>query len=153
VGPTGRAFGLDMTDEMLDLARRNAADAGAENVEFLKGYIEDVPLPDASVDVIISNCVINLSADKIKVFEEMRRVLRPGGRIGISDIVASDELSPADRAERGSLVGCIAGALSFGEYRSGLESAGFDAIEIEPTHEVADGMLSAIVRARRPEDG
>jgi arsenite methyltransferase len=153
VGPTGRSFGLDMTDEMLDLARRNAVAAGAENVEFLQGYIEDVPLPDASVDVIISNCVINLSADKTKVFEEMRRVLRPGGRIGISDIVASDELSPADRAERGSLVGCIAGALSFGEYRSGLEHAGFGAIEIEPTHEVADGMLSAIVRARRPEDG
>jgi len=153
VGRTGRAFGLDMTDEMLDLARRNAADAGAENVEFLRGYIEDVPLPEASVDVIISNCVINLSADKTKVFEEMRRVLRPGGRIGISDIVASDELSPADRAERGSLVGCIAGALSFGEYRSGLERAGFDAIEIEPTHEVADGMLSAIVRGRRPENG
>jgi SAM-dependent methyltransferase len=149
VGPTGRAFGLDMTDEMLDLARRNAADAGAENVEFLKGYIEDVPLPDASVDVIISNCVINLSADKTKVFEEMRRVLRPGGRIGISDVVASDDLSPTERAERGSLVGCIAGALSFGEYRSGLEQAGFDAIEIEPTHEVADGMVSAIVRARR----
>ena len=149
VGPTGRAFGLDMTDEMLDLARRNAAEAGAENVEFLKGYIEEVPLPDASVDVIISNCVINLSADKTKVFEEMRRVLRPGGRIGISDVVASDDLSPAERAERGSLVGCIAGALSFGEYRSGLEQAGFDAIEIEPTHEVADGMVSAIVRARR----
>ncbi len=150
VGSTGRVFGLDMIDEMLDLARRNAADAGAENVEFLRGYIEDVPLPDASVDVIISNCVINLSADKPKVFEEMRRVLRPGGRIGISDVVASDDLSPTDRTERGSLVGCIAGALSFGEYRSGLEHAGFDAIEIEPTHEVADGMVSAIVRARRP---
>ena len=150
VGPTGRAFGLDMTDEMLDLARRNAEEAGATNVEFLEGYIEEIPLGDATVDVIISNCVINLSADKTKVFEEMRRVLRPGGRIGISDIVASDELSPADRADRGSLVGCIAGALSFGEYRSGLERAGFDAVEIEPTHEVADGMLSAIVRAQRP---
>ena len=150
VGPTGGVYGLDMTDEMLDLANRNAADAGAENVVFVKGYIEDVPLPDASVDVIISNCVINLSADKTKVFEEMRRVLRPGGRIGISDVVASDDLSPAERAERGSLVGCIAGALSFGEYRSGLERAGFEAIELEPTHEVADGMVSAIVRARRP---
>jgi arsenite methyltransferase len=151
VGPTGRALGLDMTDEMLGLARRNAAEAGAENVEFVKGYIEDIPLPDGTVDVIISNCVINLSADKAKVFEEMRRVLRPRGRIGISDIVASDDLSPTERAERGSLVGCIAGALSFGEYRSGLEHAGFDAIEIEPTHEVADGMVSAIVRARRPD--
>jgi arsenite methyltransferase len=153
VGPTGRAFGLDMTDEMLELARRNAAEAGAENVEFLRGYIEDVPLPDASVDVIISNCVINLSADKAKVFEEMRRVLRPGGRLGISDIVASDELSPRERAERGSLVGCIAGALSFDEYRSGLEGAGFGEIEIEPTHEVADGMHAAIVRARRASTG
>ena len=149
VGSTGRAYGLDMTDEMLDLARRNAADANVDNVEFLKGYIEDVPLPDASVDVIISNCVINLSADKGAVFEEMRRVLRPGGRIGISDVVASDDLSPADRAERGSFVGCIAGALSFAEFRSGLERAGFDDVEIEPTHDVADGMSSAIVRARR----
>ena len=121
VGPIGRAYGLDMTDEMLELARRNAAEAGVGNVEFLKGYIEDVPLPRGSVDVIISNCVINLSADKTKVFEEMRRVLRPGGRVGISDVVASDDLSPADRAERGSLVGCIAGALSFAEYRSGME--------------------------------
>jgi arsenite methyltransferase len=149
VGPTGHAYGLDMTDEMLGLARRNAADAGAENVEFLEGYIEDVPLPDASVDVIISNCVINLSADKHAVFEEMRRVLRPGGRIGISDVLASDDLSPSARAERGSLVGCIAGALSFDEYRSGLEGAGFVEIEIEPTHDVADGMHAAIVRARR----
>jgi SAM-dependent methyltransferase len=151
VGPTGRAFGLDMTDEMLDLARCNSADAGAENVEFVKGYIEDVPLPDASVDVIISNCVINLSADKTRVFQEMRRVLRPGGRIGISDVVAADDLSPTERAERGTLVGCIAGALSFREYRSGLEHAGIDAIEIEPTHEVAGGIISAIVRARRPD--
>ena len=133
VGSTGHAYGLDMTDEMLDLARRNAADAGAENVEFLKGYIEDVPLPDASVDVIISNCVINLSADKLAVFEEMRRVLRPGGRIGISDVVASDDLSPAARAERGSLVGCIAGALSFDEYRSGLEGVG-----VRPDRDRAD---------------
>ena len=150
VGPTGHAYGLDMIDEMLDLARRNAAEAGAENVEFLKGYIEDIPLPDASVDVVISNCVINLSADKAKVFDEMRRVLRPGGRIGISDVVASDYLTPAERAERGSLVGCIAGALSFDEFRSGLEGVGFDRVEIEPTHEVADGLTSAIIRARRP---
>ena len=150
VGPTGYAYGLDMTDEMLDLARRNAAEAGVPNVEFLKGYIEEVPLPDASVDVVISNCVINLSDDKSKVFDEMRRVLRPGGRLGISDIVASDELSQAERAERGSFVGCIAGALSFGEYRSELERAGFEDVEVEPTHVVAGGIYSAIVRARRP---
>ncbi|MGA9159972.1 MAG: arsenite methyltransferase [Actinomycetota bacterium] len=149
VGPTGRAYGLDMTDEMLDLARRNAAEAGVDNVEFLKGFIEDVPLSDASVDVVISNCVINLSDDKSKVFDEMRRVLRPGGRLGISDIVASDELSQAERAERGSFVGCIAGALSFGEYRSELERAGFEDVEVEPTHVVAGGMYSAIIRARR----
>jgi arsenite methyltransferase len=146
----GTVYGLDMTDEMLDLARRNAAEASVTNVEFLKGYIEDVPLPDGSVDVIISNCVINLSADKSRVFAEMHRVLRQGGRLGVSDVVASDELSPQQRAERGSLVGCIAGALSFAEYRAGLERAGFDAIEIEPTHEVADRMFGAIVRARRP---
>jgi ubiquinone/menaquinone biosynthesis C-methylase UbiE len=145
----GTVYGLDMTDEMLDLARRNAAEAGVTNVEFLKGYIEDVPLPDDSVDVIISNCVINLSADKTRVFAEMHRVLRQGGRLGVSDVVASDELSPEQRAERGSIVGCIAGALSFAEYRAGLERAGFEAIEIEPTHEVADKMFGAIVRAYR----
>jgi SAM-dependent methyltransferase len=150
VGPNGRAFGLDMTAEMLELARRNAAEAGVTNVEFLEGYIEEIPLPDESVDVVISNCVINLSADKARVFGEMRRVLRPGGRVGVSDIVAGDELSPAERAERGSYVGCIAGALSFAEYRSGLEGAGFDEVSVEPTHAVADGMYGAIVRARRP---
>ncbi len=150
VGETGRAFGLDMTDEMLDLARRNAAEAGASNVEFVKGYIEEVPLPDGSVDVIISNCVINLSVDKPKVFAEMHRLLRGGGRLGISDIVASDDLSPEERAERGSYAGCIAGALSFGEYDAELRRAGFDAIEVEPTHEVGDGIFGAIVRAARP---
>jgi len=150
VGETGKAFGLDMTDEMLELARRNAAEAGAANVEFLKGYIEEVPLPDASVDVIISNCVINLSVDKPKVFAEMHRVLRAGGRLGISDIVASDDLSPEERAERGSYAGCIAGALSFGEYDAALRRAGFDAIDVEPTHEVGDGIFGAIVRAARP---
>jgi arsenite methyltransferase len=150
VGPTGKAYGLDMTDEMLALALRNKAEAGVDNVEFLKGYIETVPLPADTVDVIISNCVINLSDDKAKVFEEMSRVLKPGGRIGISDIVAMDELTPEDRAQRGTYVGCIAGALSFGEYRAGLETAGFQKIEITPTHEVADGMHSAIVRATKP---
>jgi ubiquinone/menaquinone biosynthesis C-methylase UbiE len=150
VGPQGKAYGLDMTDEMLELARRNAAEAGAINVEFLRGYIEQVPLPDGSVDVIISNCVINLSDDKPKVFAEMRRVLRPGGRLGITDIVAADELDAQQRAERGSYAGCIAGALSFDEYRSELGRAGFTAIEVEPTHEVTDGMFGAIVRATKP---
>ena len=150
VGPTGKAYGLDMTDEMLELARRNADEAGVANAEFVKGYLEAVPLPDASVDVVISNCVINLSEDKPTVFAEMARVLRPGGRLGLADIVASDDLTPAQRAERGSFVGCIAGALSFGEYRGQLAEAGFEAIEVEPTHEVADGMFGAIVRARRP---
>ncbi len=150
VGPSGRVFGLDMTDEMLELANRNARDAGAKNVEFLKGYIEEIPLPDASVDVIISNCVINLSGDKPAVFAEMHRVLKPGGRLGISDVVASDALSPAERAERGSYTGCIAGALSFAEYERGLRDSGFVDVEIAPTHDVADRMSSAIVRARKP---
>ncbi len=150
VGATGKAYGLDMTDEMLELARRNAERAGVRNAEFLKGYIEDVPLPDASVDVIISNCVVNLSADKPRVFAEMFRVLRPGGRLGVADVVADDALSPRERADRGSFVGCIAGALSFSEYRRGLERAGFADVEVEPTHEVADGMHGAIVRARKP---
>jgi arsenite methyltransferase len=150
VGPTGRVYGLDMTDEMLELARANAAEAGLDNVEFLKGLIEDVPLPDASVDVVISNCVINLSTDKPAVIAELARVLRPGGRVGVSDVVAEDHLSPGDRAERGSFVGCIAGALSFGEYRELLEAAGLVDIEIEATHEMTDGMHGAIVRARKP---
>ncbi len=150
VGPTGRAFGLDMTDEMLELARENAADAGIENVEFLKGYIEDVPLPDGSVDVVISNCVINLSTDKPRVFDELARVLRPGGRVGVSDIVAEDGLTPEQRAERGSWVGCIAGAMSFGEYEFELHRAGFVDMTITPTHEVAGGMHSVIVRATKP---
>ncbi|HJS26851.1 MAG TPA: arsenite methyltransferase [Actinomycetota bacterium] len=150
VGERGHAYGLDMTDEMLELARRNADKAGVVNVEFLKGYIEDVPLPDGTVDVVISNCVINLSADKPRVFEEIARVLRPGGRIGVSDIVAADHLSSDERAERGSFVGCIAGALSFAEYDRGLRDAGFDGIRVEPTHEVADGMFGAIIHARRP---
>jgi arsenite methyltransferase len=150
VGPTGRAFGLDMTDEMLDLARRNAAEAGASNVEFRKGRIEAIPLPDGAVDVVISNCVINLSTDKPAVFAETFRVLRPGGRFGVSDIVAEDHLTPAERAERGGWVGCVAGALSMSEYRGGLEAAGFTNVEIIPTHPVADGMHSAIIKATRP---
>jgi arsenite methyltransferase len=150
VGPTGKAFGLDMTDEMLALARANARKAGATNVEFLRGLIEEVPLPDASVDVVISNCVINLSTDKPRVIDEMFRVLKPGGRVGVSDVVADDELSPADRAERGPYVGCIAGALSFGEYRAELQRVGFRDIELMPTREIADGMHDAIVRAVKP---
>jgi SAM-dependent methyltransferase len=149
VGPQGRAYGLDMTDEMLELARRNAQDAGVENAVFLKGVIEEIPLPAGSVDVVISNCVINLSTDKPAVLREIGRVLRPGGRVGISDVVAEDRLSPPERAERGSFVGCIAGALSIGEYERGLESAGFEDVSVEPTHEVADGMHAAIVKAVR----
>ena len=149
VGPTGRAFGLDMTDEMLALALRNAADAGATNVEFLKGRIEAIPLPAASIDVVISNCVINLSADKPAVLAEMARVLRPGGRIGISDVVADDALTADERAERGSYVGCVAGALSFGEFERGLEAVGFTDVSVTPTHAVADGMWSAIITATR----
>jgi arsenite methyltransferase len=149
VGATGKAFGLDMTDEMLELARDNARKSCATNVEFLKGYIEDVPLSDSTVDVIISNCVINLSTDKSKVVSEMYRVLKPGGRIGISDVVAADDLSVPERAERGSFVGCIAGALSFAEYKDELTRAGFVDIRIEPTDELTDKMFGAIVRARK----
>ncbi|MFI7407240.1 arsenite methyltransferase [Streptomyces sp. NPDC049627] len=150
VGPAGKAYGLDMTDEMLELALANASKAGATNVEFLKGTIEAIPLPANTIDVVISNCVINLSVDKPAVFAETFRVLRPGGRIGISDVVADDSLTTEQRAERGDYVGCIAGALSFGEYRAGLEAAGFHDVEITPTHSVADGMHSAIVRATKP---
>jgi arsenite methyltransferase len=147
VGPAGRAIGLDMTDEMLDLARQNAAAAGATNVEFLKGYIEEVPLPDDSVDVIISNCVVNLSVDKAGVFAEMARVLRRGGRIGITDIVADNDLTHEERLARGSYTGCIAGALSFDEFSRGLRDVGFGDVSVTPTHTVTDGMHSAIIRA------
>jgi len=149
VGSTGTAYGLDMTDEMLELARRNAQEAGVTNAHFLKGVIEEIPLPAASVDVVISNCVINLSVDKAAVLTEMARVLKPGGRVGVSDIVAEDRLTPAERAERGSYVGCIAGALSRGEYLAGLVEAGFDDVSVEFTHEVADGMHGAILKAVR----
>jgi len=147
VGQTGTAYGLDMTDEMLALAQKNAAEAGTTNVHFLKGIIEDIPLPANSVDVVISNCVINLSTDKATVLTEIQRVLKSGGRIGISDVVAEDSLLAADRAERGSFVGCIAGALSKGEYEAGLEAAGFEEISVEFTHQVAEGMHGAIVKA------
>lgn len=152
VGPTGLAYGLDMTDEMLALARRNAADAGITNAVFLKGVIEEIPLPAESVDVIISNCVINLSVDKAAVLSEMVRVLKPGGRIGISDVVSDDELSPAQRAERGSYCGCIAGALSKGEYEGGLQAAGFEDVSVTFTHDVADGMHGAIVKATKSSE-
>ena len=151
VGPAGKAYGLDMTDEMLELARRNAAEAGATNVEFLRGQIEDIPLPAGSVDVVISNCVINLSTNKPAVFASTFRVLKPGGRIGVSDVVAENHLTAQERGERGDWVGCIAGALSMAEYERGLVDAGFVDVEISPTHEVAEGMHSAIVRARKPE--
>lgn len=150
VGPTGFAYGVDMTEEMLELARANAAEAGAENVEFLHGRIEAVPLPDASVDVVISNCVVNLSTDKPAVLAEMFRVLVPGGRVGVSDVVAEDHLTSADRAERGSYVGCIAGALSKAEYLEGLAAVGFADAEVSFTHEVAPGLHGAIVRAVKP---
>ncbi|MEX0851391.1 MAG: arsenite methyltransferase [Gaiellaceae bacterium] len=150
VGPKGTVYGLDMTDDMLDLARRNAQKARATNVHFLKGLIEAIPLPAESVDVVISNCVVNLSTDKRSVYAEIQRVLRPGGRVGITDIVAENRLSPTDRAERGSHVGCIAGALSEEEYAEGLASAGLVDVEVEFTHLVADGMHGAIVRATKP---
>lgn len=150
VGASGFVYGLDMTEEMLSLARGNAASAGVTNVEFVKGYIEDIPLADKSVDVVISNCVINLSADKPAVIAEMARVLKPGGRVGISDIVADDSLSVEDRLERGSWVGCIAGALSHSEYRALLEEVGFVDASVEVTHQAAEGMDSAIIKAVKP---
>jgi arsenite methyltransferase len=150
VGPTGFAYGLDMTDEMLQLARENAAKADAANVEFIRGTIEDVPLPDASVDVVISNCVINLSTDKAKVISEMFRVLKPGGRIGISDVVAEDHLTTAERVERGSYTGCIAGALSRAEYLEQLAAAGFVRAGVRFTHRAADAMHGAIIQASKP---
>jgi SAM-dependent methyltransferase len=153
VGATGKAYGLDMTEEMLALARRNAEQAGACNVEFLKGHIEAIPLPAATVDVVISNCVVNLSVDKPAVFAETFRVLKPGGRIGITDVVAEDRLTRAERAARGSYVGCIAGALATGEYQAGLAAAGFTGISVSFTHRVGDGLHSAIVKASKPLEG
>jgi SAM-dependent methyltransferase len=150
VGPTGRAIGLDMTDEMLQLARRNAEEAGAANAEFLKGYLEDIPLPEASVDVVISNCVINLTADKRRVLAEAGRVLRPGGRLAVSDVVADPDMDAAMRADMEQWTGCIAGALTESEFRAALSEAGLVDVEIRPTHRVHAHATSAIIRARRP---
>jgi len=152
VGATGRAVGLDMTDEMLDLARANAAEAGMENVEFLKGYIEDIPLPDDSVDVVISNCVVNLAGDKDKVLAEAARVLKPGGRFAVSDVIADESMDEATRADMAAYTGCIAGALTRAEFRAALAAAGLTDVEIHETHRVHDQAASAIVRARKPEE-
>jgi ubiquinone/menaquinone biosynthesis C-methylase UbiE len=149
VAPTGRAIGLDMTDEMLELARANAAEAGLENVEFVKGYLEDVPLDDETVDVVISNCVINLSGDKPRVIQEAARVLRPGGRFAVSDVIADPDMDQQTRADMAAWTGCIAGALTEAEFRSALESAGFEDIEITETHRVHEHAGSAIIRARK----
>ena len=151
VGPSGKAIGLDMTDEMLELARRNATKAGVHNVEFVKGYIEEMPLPDASVDVIISNCVINLSADKSKVIREAARVLRPGGRFAVSDVIADEDMDEATRADIAAWTGCIAGALTRAEFGRALSAAGFVDVEIRETHRVHEHAGSAIIRARKPE--
>jgi SAM-dependent methyltransferase len=150
VGPTGKAIGLDMTDEMLELARANAAAAGVENVEFVKGYIEDIPLPDESVDVVISNCVINLSADKGQVLREVARVLRPGGRFAVSDVIADDHMDAATRADMQQWTGCVAGALTRGQFEAALADAGLVDLEINETHRVHEHAASAIVRARKP---
>ncbi|HEX2358877.1 MAG TPA: arsenite methyltransferase [Solirubrobacterales bacterium] len=150
VGETGRAIGLDMTDEMLDLARRNQRDAGVRNVEFLKGTIEGVPLADDSVDVVISNCVINLSADKPAVFREAARVLRPGGRFAVTDVVADPGMDERTRRDMEQWTGCIAGALTEADYRRRLEAAGFERIEVRETHRVHERAYSAIIRAAVP---
>jgi SAM-dependent methyltransferase len=150
VGPAGRAIGLDMTDEMLALARANAATAGVENADFVKGYIEEIPLPDASVDVVISNCVINLAADKAQVLREAARVLRPGGRFAVSDVIADGDMDAATRADMAQWTGCIAGALTREEYRAALAAAGLVDVEVSETHRVHAHAASAIVRARRP---
>ncbi len=150
VGPTGRAYGLDMTEEMLELARANQREAGVDNVEWLKGTIEAIPLPEASVDVVISNCVINLSADKAQVLREVARVLRPGGRVAVSDVIADPGLDPAVRADMGQWTGCIAGALTRAEYERLLSAAGLEEVDIQETHRVHAAAGAAIVRARRP---
>jgi arsenite methyltransferase len=151
VGPLGKAIGLDMTDEMLALARTHAREAGIENVEFVKGYIEEIPLPDASVDVVISNCVINLSADKGKVLREAARVLRPGGRFAVSDVIADTDMDAATRSDMEQWTGCVAGALTRGQFEAVLADAGLVDLEIRETHRVHEHASSAIVRARKPE--
>jgi ubiquinone/menaquinone biosynthesis C-methylase UbiE len=150
VGPTGKAIGLDMTDEMLALARANATDAGIENVEFVKGYLEQMPLADASVDVVISNCVINLCGDKPKVIQEAARVLRPGGRLAVSDVIADPDMDPATKADMAAWTGCVAGALTEREFRATLKRSGFEEIELRPTHRVHEHASAAIIRARTP---
>ena len=152
VGPTGKAIGLDMTDEMLELARANAAEARVENVEFLKGFLEEIPLADESVDAVISNCVINLSADKPRVVREAARVLRPGGRFAVSDVIADVDMDEATRADLAAWIGCVGGALTEQEFRSALASAGFDAVEIRETHRVHEHAGAAIVHARKPTE-
>ena len=152
VGQTGKAIGLDMTDEMLELARTNAAEAGVDNVEFLKGYLEDIPLPDGSVDVVISNCVINLAGDKGRVLAETARVLRPGGRFAVSDVIADEGMDEATRADMAAFTGCIAGALTEAQFRDALTAAGLTDIEIRQTHRVHEQATSAIVRARKPQE-
>src|SRR4051812_40175200 len=150
VGPSGRAIGIDMTDEMLDLARANAAEAGGENAEFLKGYLQELPLADASVDVVISNCVINLAADKRLVLREAARVLKPGGRFAVSDVIADPGMDAATRADMAAWTGCVAGALTEDEFRAALADAGLVDVEIRPRHRVHEHAGSAIVRARKP---
>ncbi|HYZ30591.1 MAG TPA: arsenite methyltransferase [Thermoleophilaceae bacterium] len=147
VGPAGKAIGLDMTDEMLELARKNAAEAGIENAEFVKGYIEELPLADESVDVVLSNCVINLSGDKQRVLNEAARVLKPGGRLAVSDVIADEDMDEATRADMAAWTGCIAGALTHAEFETALTSAGFAEIEIRETHRVHEHAASAIIRA------
>jgi arsenite methyltransferase len=150
VGPTGHAIGIDMTDEMLELARRNAAQAGVENVEFRKGYLEQLPLPNASVDVVISNCVINLSGDKPKVLAEAARVLRAGGRFAVSDVIADEDMDAATRADMQQWTGCIAGALTRREFEQALTTAGLEDIQVQETHRVHEHASAAILRARKP---
>ena len=151
VGPSGHTYGVDMTDEMLDLARANQRKAGVDNVEFLRGHIESVPLPDASIDVILSNCVVNLSSDKPAVFAEAHRLLRPGGRLAIADVAADAPVDDARRDDLRSWADCLGGAVTRDQYRSMLETAGFDSVSIEDSHPVAEGFTSVMVRATKPQ--